>query len=53
VRDGAHAPEGRRLSLVFIPLTQGRLIFAGGSAGDWSNGHLIWIIHNAAEPGYR
>src|SRR4249920_2443767 len=28
---------------------QGRLIFAGGSAGDWSNGHLIWIIHNAAE----
>jgi len=32
---------------------QGRLIFAGGSAGDWSNGHLIWIIHNAAEPGYR
>lgn len=32
---------------------QGRLIFAGGSAGDWSNGHLIWIMHNAAEPGYR
>lgn len=32
---------------------QGRLIFAGGSAGDWANGHLIWIIHNAAEPGYR
>jgi hypothetical protein len=32
---------------------QGRLIFAGGSVGDWSNGHLIWIIHNAVEPGYR
>ena len=32
---------------------QGRLIFAGGSAGDWSNGHLVWIIHNAAEGGYR
>jgi len=32
---------------------QGRLIFAGGSAGNWSNGNLIWIIHNAAEPGYR
>jgi hypothetical protein len=32
---------------------QGRLIFAGGSIGDFSNGHLIWIIHNANEPGYR
>jgi len=32
---------------------QGRLIFAGGSAGDWSSGNLIWIIHNAAEAGYR
>ena len=32
---------------------QGRLIFAGGSAGDFSSGSLIWIIHNAAEPGYR
>jgi len=32
---------------------QGRLIFAGGSAGDYSSGHLIWIIHNAAEAGYR
>jgi len=31
----------------------GRLIFAGGSAGDYSSGHLIWIIHNAAEGGYR
>ena len=32
---------------------QGRLIFAGGSAGDWANGNLIWIIHNGAEGGYR
>jgi hypothetical protein len=32
---------------------QGRLIFAGGSAGDFASGHLIWIIHNAAEGGYR
>ncbi|MFZ1573966.1 MAG: hypothetical protein WAT36_01715 [Chromatiaceae bacterium] len=32
---------------------QGRLIFAGGSLGDFSAGHLIWIIHNASESGYR
>ena len=32
---------------------QGRLIFAGGSAGDWSSGNLISIIHNASEAGYR
>ena len=32
---------------------QGRLIFAGGSAGDWANGNLISIIHNGAEGGYR
>lgn len=31
----------------------GRLIFAGGSAGDFANGHLIWIIHSANESGYR
>lgn len=31
----------------------GRLIFAGGGMGDWSSGHLIWIIHNANEPQYR
>jgi hypothetical protein len=30
----------------------GRLIFAG-SAGFDSNSHLIWIIHSAAEQGYR
>ena len=33
--------------------SQGRLIFAGGSAGDFASGHLIWIIHNASEGGYR
>lgn len=32
---------------------QGRLIFAGGSMGDYTSGHLIWIIHNANEPAYR
>jgi hypothetical protein len=31
----------------------GRLIFAGGSIGDYSSGNLIWIIHNPNEPGYR
>lgn len=32
---------------------QGRLIFAGGSLGDYTGGNLIWIIHNANEAGYR
>lgn len=32
---------------------QGRLIFAGGSLGDLSSAHLIWIIHNAGETAYR
>jgi len=32
---------------------QGRLIFAGGSMGDITSGHLIWIIHNANEGAYR
>lgn len=32
---------------------QGRLIFAGGSMGDFTSGNLIWIIHNPAEGGYR
>jgi hypothetical protein len=32
---------------------QGRLIFAGGSRGDYSSGNLISIIHNAQEGGYR
>jgi hypothetical protein len=32
---------------------EGRLIFAGGSLGNFSGGNLIWIIHCATEPGYR
>ena len=32
---------------------QGRLIFAGGSLGDFTGGNLIWVIHNAREGGYR
>ena len=31
----------------------GRLIFAGGSLGDYTGGNLIEIIHNAQEGGYR
>jgi len=32
---------------------QGRLIFSGGSMGDFSSANLIWIIHNTQESGYR
>ena len=32
---------------------QGRLIFAGGSMGDFSGGNLIWIIHSGNESGNR
>jgi len=32
---------------------QGRLIFAGGSLGNFTGGNLIWIIHNANDSGYR
>lgn len=32
---------------------QGRLVFAGGSLGDFTGGNLIWIIHNANDTGYR
>lgn len=31
----------------------GRLIFAGGSLGNFTGGNLIWIIHSANEGGYR
>ncbi len=31
---------------------QGRLIFAGSAGFDF-NSHLIWIIHSAADTGYR
>jgi hypothetical protein len=37
----------------FIYKGEGRLIFAGGSFGDLSGGNLIWVIHSAAESGYR
>ncbi|MDR3394759.1 MAG: hypothetical protein P4L70_07130 [Parasulfuritortus sp.] len=37
----------------YVYKNQGRLIFAGGGLGDLTSGHLIWIIHNAREPGYR
>jgi len=37
----------------FVYKNQGRLIFAGGSLGDFTGGNLIWIIHNPNEPGYR
>ncbi len=32
---------------------QGRLIFAGGSLGNFTGGNLIWVIHNSNEGGYR
>jgi hypothetical protein len=32
---------------------QGRLIFAGGSIGNYSGGNLVWIINSATESGYR
>ena len=37
----------------FVYKNQGRLIFAGGSLGNYSGGNLIWIIHNRTESGYR
>lgn len=37
----------------FVYKDQGRLIFAGGSIGNFSGGNLIWIIHNRHEPAYR
>ena len=32
---------------------QGRLVFSGGSIGDYSTGRLTEIVHNASENGYR
>jgi hypothetical protein len=43
--------DRHRYELVYK--NQGRLIFAGGSLGNFSGGNLIWIIHNGSEPGYR
>ncbi len=31
----------------------GRLIFASPSSFDFASGNLVWIIHSAAETGYR
>jgi hypothetical protein len=44
---------GDRHRIEYVYKNQGRLIFAGGSMGDWSGGNLIWIIHNPNEAGYR
>jgi hypothetical protein len=44
-------PDQHRYEMVYKG--QGRLIFASGSIGDFSSGHLVWIIHNANESGYR
>lgn len=44
-------PDKHRYETVYKG--QGRLIFAGGGMGDFTSGHLIWIIHNANEGGYR
>jgi hypothetical protein len=44
--------DTHRFEMIYKGL--GRLIFAGGSVfGDVTGGNLIWIIHNANEPGYR
>lgn len=44
---------GDRYRFELVYKGQGRLIFAGGSVGDFTSGHLTWIIHNANEGGYR
>lgn len=44
---------GDRYRHEYVYKGQGRLIFAGGSMGDISSGHLIWIIYNSNEGGYR
>ena len=43
--------DRHRYEMVYKGL--GRLIFAGGSLGDFMSGHLIWIIHYPNEGGYR
>ncbi len=43
--------DRHRFEMVFKG--QGRLIFAGGSLGNFSGGNLVWIIHNPTESGYR
>jgi hypothetical protein len=44
---------GDRHRYEFVYKNQGRLVFAGGSMGDYTGGNLIWIIHNGNESGYR
>jgi hypothetical protein len=46
-----YGSDRHRFELVYKG--QGRLIFAGGSFGNFGGGNLIWIIHSASEPGYR
>jgi hypothetical protein len=46
-----YGSDRHRYEMVFK--NQGRLIFAGGSLGDYSGGNLVWIIHNPKEGGYR
>lgn len=43
--------DRHRLELLYKG--HGRLIFAGGSLGNYSGGNLVWIIHSANESGYR
>jgi hypothetical protein len=42
-----------RTRFEMIYKNQGRLVFAGGSLGDYTGGHLVWIINNSREGGYR
>ena len=35
----------------FVYKGQGRLLFAGGTFGDFTSGNLIWIIYAKNEPG--
>jgi hypothetical protein len=46
-----YGSDRHRFELVYKG--QGRLIFAGGSLGNFSGGNLIWIINSASESGYR
>lgn len=46
-----YGSDRHRFELVYKG--QGRLIFAGGSIGNFTNGHLIWIIHSAAQGASR